>query len=427
MEIDNTKYDIRFYICPHQRMVMFNSKNIDMFPGVKAKLLNVLLNNLNPNGVIFLYISQGGEITIDNIDTLDIDSVAIVDPLNGGEVISEIYSSSGKIDNLLQTIVSIFDKVSLWIKVKENDWNQITFNYLIEFGFAKPVMMDNNIYMKYKRPVSKRTIVQKLEAMISSVQTNKAVLKVKFPKSMASLFSTYVHKEFEVSGKIAIKSYDDNKVATLAFDKFTLIEGSKENFVTPLAEKAPLSFHTHPDVCYIEYGCFVGWPSGQDMGVIPYRYLMNDDILAHFVVSAEGIWVMHLSYDFQKILYQLKARSDDECGNQLIEAIGNKFGNVETSRQYKNVNPMERHIIKANYIDMVNSYKLTNLANDIPELVNKCNLSITNDSLLYNIELIKWKTFTESDGIQMEFDYFPDPDGGLPAYLPTDSIVQCAL
>jgi hypothetical protein len=396
-----------------------------MFPGVKAKLENVILDNLNPDGVIFLYISSGGEITVDNIDTLNIDGVAIVDPLNGGKVISEIIST--KFDNLFQTIVSIFDKVSLWIKVKENNWDQSTFNYLIEFGFVKPVLMNNNIYMKYKRPASKKTIIQKLEAIISSAWTERAVLKVKFLKNMASLFSTYIHKPFEVSGKISIKSYDDNKVATLAFDKFTLIEGNKDNFVTPLAKNAPLSFHTHPDVCYMEFGCFIGWPSGQDMKVIPYRYLMNDDILAHFVISAEGIWVMHLSYDFQKILYQLKAQGANKCGEQLIKALGNKFGSLEVSRQHKNVSPLERHSVKTKYLDMVNSYKLTNLARDMPELATACNLNITNDSLLYNIDLIKWKTFANHNDIQMEFDYFPDPDGGLPAYLPTDSLVQCAL
>lgn len=427
MEIDKSKYDIRFYVCNPQRIVLFNSINVDLFPNIKAKILPLLTNEkINPNGSILLYIKPPGEITIDTVDTMQVGGIAIVNPSESGNIVSNIESESiESFNKLLQTIIIVFDKSNLWIKINHG-WIKEIFEFLINMGFTEPITILHDIYIQYKRPVSKQVVFQKLNVMIEAIHTKKVNLKVKLSKNMIDLFSTYVQRPFEVAGKIAIREYNDDNVGILAFDKFNLIEGDKTNFVVPLPENAPLSFHTHPDICYREFGCFLGWPSGQDMKVIPQKYLLNDDILAHFVISAEGIWIMHLNYDFQRILYQLKKNQANECGNILLEAIGNKFTSLETGRRFETINPMERHSIKSKYLELVNSYTISNLAQDVPELLNVCRVDIHSDGLIYNINLIKWKILSETE-IYLDFDYYPDPDGGLPPYIPTDSLMKCIL
>jgi hypothetical protein len=369
MDVDETKYDIKFYVCDTQRIVTFHSRNIDMFPAIKTQLMSVYSGPFDDNP-IFFSLAQGDKITVDTLDSLTVNGFAIINNLNGNKVISYLNGiNSIIVKNILDVVTGTIHETKIWIRIYKNTWTQTLINFLIEYGFAKPHILEGDIYMKYIRPISRKVLVHKLKTMIRALESNRSVLKVWFSSKIAHLFATYIHKPFEVAGNLSIKEYNDQGTGILFFDEFNLLEGSKDTFVAPLAENAQLSFHTHPDICYKEFGCFLGWPSGQDMEVIPYNYLINKDILAHFVVSAEGIWVMHLTYDFQKILYQLKEKKSEKCGKMLIDAIGQKFRDIEIGRQYHHVSPLERHNTKKKYIDMVNNYKITNLAQDIPMLV----------------------------------------------------------
>lgn len=450
MEVDLTHDDdddnIRFYECPEDGVSMFDVLHLAMFPKLRNQIEKILfLDALNPKGNLFVYTRT--PVTVDNINNNQVDGLMVVEPFptttttipttttttpmttTNAYVITHL---SGELDAIFKVVIATYSKEKFWIRLQESQWHPTLFTHLIDYGFAKPVMLDRHyIYMKYISRVAKHQLVRLLDQLVVATRTNKAVLKTLFPPTLAALLASYSHKEFEVSGRIAIKSYDEANVATLAFDKFSALEGSKcsveDNYLVYVPAKGPIIFHTHPNVCYGAFRFFLAWPSGQDMVVNPQFYLENNDILVQFVSSAEGLWTMHMSYEFQKILYYLKTNKLTTCSLHLLEAIKTKFEKVEQSRLKSHVDSQERPLMKQRYLEMVNAYTISHLLQDVPTLATACTVDMLadKDSVLYNINLIPWTTFTEHGALRMDFEYLPDPEGNLPAYIPPDSLVQC--
>lgn len=423
--------DMRFYVCNNGKIVIFDAININHFPKIEKKLTNAFPGTdfTAGSGVIFASVDTTAKVTIDNIDEMSLNGVALINQTNKGKLISILDTNSEETTSLLLGVITpVFETVGLWIKIEREKWIPNYLKLLISHGFEKPFLMKDVVYLKFKKRTSLNVTMCHIEALINSVLSNNMLnFKARFPTHVTRLLRGYLSKPYEVSGKLAIKDYDEKGRALLTFDKFTLNEGSETNFTAQLVTNAILSFHTHPDVCYKEFGCFTGWPSGGDMRVIPRQYLLNDDILAHFVVCSEGMWVIHLTYPFQKALFALKKNPDTTiCKTLMLDAIQIRFEKAEAARNIDIVDAMERHNSIPDFLEMANTYSLSALSRDVPMVAEACDFK-DNNSLLFNLKLLKWDIFNDKDYVDLSFDYLPDPEGGLPRFIPVDSTVQCAV
>ena len=148
------------------------------------------------------------------------------------------------------------------------------------------------------------------------------------------------------------------------------------------------------------------------------NYLENRDILVHFVISSEGIWVIHLRPQFQRLLYELKNQySTEECQKKLVEFIKRSFIFLEGQRRYEMISPADRAETRRKFIETSKNLKISDYRGT--EVEPACSPFIREDALLFDIDLIKWKTF-ESNKVIMTFSYIADPVGGLPCLLPVD-------
>jgi hypothetical protein len=327
---------------------------------------------------------------------------------------------------LLEYIINFFTiLIIIEVNLNDQDWfNDITF--LSNLGFGDPTLNPSNNRTIDMKLVPSSNYIDTLNKVMSIAQSAPLLCKLKvfFPKTLANTLVSYLSEPNEVGGKICITRYaqDSNgtDIAVLGFNTSELVPGNKDSFTVniPLDKVAPLSFHTHPDVCYTSFGCFLGWPSGPDIAFVVSNYLENRDVLAHFVVSSEGIWAIHLRPQFQRVLYELKNQySTQQCQEKLVDFIQRSFVFLEGQRRYEMISPTERAETRKKFIETSKNLKISDYKGTEVEYV--CSPFVHEDALLFDINLIKWKTF-ESNKVFMTFSYIMDPVGGLPCLLPVD-------
>lgn len=388
-----------------------------LFPRIETQF-----SKIKGDGLLFFIVSNSNEANRDNFNQSNILGYAnVIVSENIAEII-ELQSENNNYriqEHLLRYIFNFFLLKILKIKIDlaNPNWKS-NIDFYINLGFANPEKnIDETMSLTLVDKINIEETSIQLNNLISSLVSKKCKLKIYFGKTLANTLASYLKKPYEVAGKIFIGRYE-NGIGILGFNTETLIKGDQQNFVVALPENAPISFHTHPDICYKEFGCFLGWPSGPDMRSIPYKYLQNDDILVHFVISSEGIWLIHPTVQFQQLMRSLKQASDETCGFSLLESILNTFTFFEQGRQYELVQPTERHVVKKQFLKIAKHFKISDLASNIPELQQYCSQYITKDALLFNVDIIKWKKFSTDEGVNLSFDYIPDPEGGLSCFIP---------
>lgn len=247
-------------------------------------------------------------------------------------------------------------------------------------------------------------------------------VKMYFPKSLAHILSSYVSKQpVEYGGRICISGYeleeDGNPVAILSANPEDFYRGSTESFSVDLPGDVitPISFHTHPDSGVRSIGLFIGWPSATDMVFMVKSFLVNRNVLVHFVVSSEGLWVVHLRPYFQKLLYDLKKNPESSrCQEEIINFVTESFGMMEGQRAYDVVAPESRWKVRSAFINTTKSLKISDFKGT--SLEAQCSPFIKEDALMFDVNLIKWSVF-ETTKVFMTFSYINDPVGGLPCFL----------
>lgn len=136
------------------------------------------------------------------------------------------------------------------------------------------------------------------------------------------------------TGGHLVRTDNKNELKIMDEDGF-VYKGPEESFEVAFGNKTEFMFHTHPRICYEQYGCVLGWPSSADMviGLIDYRI-----IRVNFVVTCEGIYSFQLTKPMQTLLYQL-TEVFNELGipySDFITAIsafiGESFRNLEEFR-----------------------------------------------------------------------------------------------
>ena len=91
-----------------------------------------------------------------------------------------------------------------------------------------------------------------------------------------------------------------------------------------------INWHSHPDVCYRAYNCYIGWPSGQDMKFI-FQYYFSG-LLFHLLFSAEGLYTIKLTENAMKMIYLFSFKP--EWLYAISDVIKERFDFVTRYRIY---------------------------------------------------------------------------------------------
>lgn len=358
-------------------------------------------------------------ITSNNFDSLELFGCAI---LNMENKTIEYFMVDNTITKtkLLDVMTNNFkDEIFVDLYISNPNFD-VDANYLVKYGFIEPKIILDKVRLRYvNRPPIKLTLMQ-IKTIVSSLKSNVIVLNMFISKVVAATLSKCVKELYEAAGNLSIVKYSENGVAIIGINSDSVQSGNEGSVMLP-NKYSPVVFHTHPDHITREFKAFISWPSGQDMMLVALSYLEYKDQLVHFVVSPEGLWAIHVTTEFQKLLIQLRTSNAYNCSKQLLEAILTVFTNFEKPRLAEKIDVIERHNIGNLYLTTIKNYKLSNLFLDVPHIKEYCGGNITKDVQLYDVSLIKWKKFSETanEGVFLSFDYISDIPGGLsPFFFP---------
>lgn len=130
----------------------------------------------------------------------------------------------------------------------------------------------------------------------------KCKVTVYLSKNVCDKLQSYLWLDQEVAGSLYVTQYitnPDDPDDPKKYAQLGISQSKMEIAVDPpcgvfIPMESNFSFHTHPFNCYYLANCIIGWPSGDDFG----SYTSNINQYINFLVSAEGIYCIHLHPDF---------------------------------------------------------------------------------------------------------------------------------
>lgn len=396
---------------------------INNFPKFQTKILNSGYDISHNHTTIFAAVTSDQLITFETFDNLQLFGCAIFNlwtkSIDYFRVENENDSKVIK-TRILDVITNNIQGDIFLDMVITNPNFDVDATYFVKYGFIEPKLINNLIRLKYvKRPSTKLTLLQ-IRAAVTSSKSNVIILNMFIPKVVATTLSKCLKEINEASGNLSIVKYIENDVALIGLNSDNIKTGT-EGAVDLPDKYSPLVFHTHPDHITREFKAFISWPSGQDMMVVALSYLQFRDQLVHFVPSPEGLWTIHITPEFQKLLIKLRSKNSYHCSKSILNAIHKIFTNFETPRLATEIEAIDRYNIGGRYLSTTKNYRLSNLFADVPQLNQDCKTVVSEDAQLFNVSLIKWKRFSETteEGVYLTFDYIADIPGGLsPFFFP---------
>lgn len=392
---------------------------INFFPNFKQKILNTGYDISHNNKIVFAAVTSNNLITSHNFDQLVLYGCAIFNLLTKSIDYLKVDNDSIFIKSRLLDIITRNIQGDIYIDLYTNNLNfDVDIVYFVKYGFIEPQLINNIIRLKYVKRASTKVVLMQIKSAIASLKTNVLLLNIFIPKVVAITLSKCIREITEASGTFSIVKYLENNVALIGLNSDNIKTGNEGSVALP-DKYSPLIFHTHPDHITREFKAFISWPSGQDMMNVALSYLQFRDQLAHFVASPEGLWIIHITLEFQKILIKLRTKNSYKCSQQVLDAIYKVFTEFETPRLITQIDAIDRYNIGSQYLSVVKNYKLSNLISTVPDIRNDCMSDISEDAQLFNVSLIKWKKFSESaeEGVHLSFDYVPDIPGGLSPFF----------
>nr|UPA43659.1 hypothetical protein 1DG000067 [Iridovirus CN01]UPA43821.1 hypothetical protein L2A02_0067 [Iridovirus CN01] len=405
--------DYFFFSC--ENVAIISMKSLHLYPKIKAWVsgLNVVFDK---QYVLFIIVKKG-PVTKDTLNDLFPMGLAVISTSDESATIVHTWEAAENyIRRLFDYVLNFFTvPVNLKVKLSKPDSEIYT---LTNLGFTQPDVDPDDagsLILKYNTVINPMQTMSYISNLKATAGTDTCSVVIRFPESLAKNLEGYHKKGKEVGGKICISKYDGN-VAVLGFNTETAIYGEDFAVNIPHNQLAPISFHTHPDTSYTDIKYFLAWPSAPDMKLLVTSFLIDLNVLVHYVVSGEGIWYTHIRPEFQKILLHLKRNGLADCARTIIDDVFNIIIDTEDKRTLAKYRPSQRERMILDYLKHVNSIKFSHLTNS----QSICGSPQT-DFLLFRVGLIKWKYFPK----EIEFNYIKDPAGGFTCRLKEDcSIIQ---
>ena len=167
----------------------------------------------------------------------------------------------------------------------------------------------------------------------------------------------------EYAGSMSLESYFDGYMLKTT----GAIKG------TQLEVKIPQSFvswHTHPNICYKQTGCYIGWPSGADMETFLLNYYMFGSIL-NLVFSAEGLYMVRLTEEMMRFIYVISHEQD--WVSAISDLVNYRFTFLESFRSIYNDIERLKCLTSGNEMEKCLFYQNPNQKEQINKFLNKAN------------------------------------------------------
>jgi hypothetical protein len=399
-----------------------SATTLKYFPKFQQKITHTGYNIAYINGIIFAAVTSEHLITERTFDNLKLFGCAILNTQSKSIDYFKVEHDSIFIRSRILDVITYTIQGDIYLDMHTNNPNfDVDATYFVKYGFIEPRLINGIIRLRYvKRPSTKLTLMQ-IRIAVASLKSNVILLDMFLPKVVATTLSKCIKEINEAAGNLSIVKYDDAGVAIMGLNSDNINSGDKGSVGLP-ENYSPFVFHTHPDHITREFKAFISWPSGQDMMVVALSFLQFRDQLVHFVASPEGLWTIHITTEFQKLLVQLRTNNSYKCSQSILNAIHNIFTKFETPRSALEIEAIDRYNIGDQYLSTTKNYKLSNLFIDVPQLKQDCNNEFSEDVQLFDVSLIKWKRFSETvdEGVHLTFDYLSDIPGGLtPIFFPS--------
>lgn len=395
---------------------------IDHFPKFQQKIYNSGYDISHNHRIIFAAVTSEHLITPTIFDNLQLFGCAVFNlQISAVDYFKVENESMAVKTRLLDVITNNIHGDIFMDMVTKNPNFDVDATYFVKYGFIEPKLINNTIRLRYvPRPATKLTLMQIRSAVASLKPSNILSLDMFIPKVVAVTLSKCLKEINEAAGNLSIVKYILTGTAVMGLNSDNIKSGDEGSVGLP-EKYSPFVFHTHPDHITREFKAFISWPSGQDMMVVALSFLQFRDQLVHFVPSPEGLWSIHVTPEFQKLLVALRSNNSFPCAQTILDAIHKVFTQFETPRSALQIEAIDRYNIGGQYLAATKNYKLSNLFADVPQLNQDCKAEVSVDAQLFNVSLIKWKRFSETadEGVFLTFDYISDIAGGLsPFFFP---------
>lgn len=306
---------------------------------------------------------------------------------------------------------------SIAVTVDISDIDQI--NFYDANGFT-PVPQKNTNTKLYLMYISSHSIRKNPIDGVPNAEINAQL--VKFPTSLAKTLSEFVQLNYEVAGNICVEYIEKKnreEVLVLGLNTENVVKGETGDVNLYYEDFSPFSFHTHPDITLVMDSIqrYISWPSGLDIKSILSSFLNKINVLAHFVVTQEGIWVIYVSVAFQKFLSNLSVFYKNDLVD-IINNIGDIYQQVEKYRISNFIDPIYRKDIRKDFINKSNSITIKDL-NSIQE-----KHYLGDNFFLFKLRLLTWNKLKKD--IILKFPYFIDAEAGLPEKISSTCKIRSA-
>lgn len=230
-------------------------------------------------------------------------------------------------------------------------------------------------------------------------------------------YDVYIPDQVEYAGIFRIMGYDPELRGILGFPVESEVKGNSDNFTVDFPKETNMYafFHTHPNVCYTDHKCFIGWPSGADMSN-SFRMYAENGLLIQFIFSKEGVYAVQLTPQMQV----LSQRLSKECIGRISSNIftrfthSKEFGEANRSRvKYEGIHEVtvdadEQHARTVRYFSTVNSYTIGRMlaelnvidAYELKQCLNDTN--IIGDPLVFNVTFISYQDVINREQIEVK-------------------------
>lgn len=330
----------------------------------------------------------------------------------------------GYASQILSSILMFNTKSQIWLGVLF--WNP-TFEAVVRLyvknGFQHPDFSNRSIsgssfpfsflslYWERGLPVpeQKETIEAALRFKEEYMGTRgKCSIRLRFENSLLkAMFDMYSTKEVEYGGKMRIFEYVDTgasyRAARVGFSPQLEVEGSKTG-LTVVVPPAPINFHTHPNICYATYGCYLGWPSSDDMAYVISNY--ERGVRLHMLISQEGVYFVSLSSNFSRAWNS----APQNFKNGMIRAVKTFFGTIEGHRAGSNIPLSFADATLSAFLTGVNKFSTDNALDwlhsqgyDVSDVVRDSVTSFPIFQVLY----LNWIDVENTPIIEFDFHYIP--------------------
>lgn len=396
--------DNMFFSC--ENIFVIPSKSLSKYP--MYDWMSDYFNNKS-GAVVFVSDKQA---TLDILDSVNILAYAVlifkkerikIKTINWTDVVQQRLEV---LTYLLNFIKRVFYK-SISVTVDISDVDLIYFYAANGFTPVPQKNTSSKFYLMYRSSYSieKNSIIKNL---VPNIEINAQLIK--FPANLAKTLSKYIHLNYEVAGNICVEYIEKKnleEVLVLGLITENVVTGTAGNVSLNSEDYSPFSFHTHPDITLVMNSIqhYISWPSGIDIKSILSSFLNKINVLAHFVVTTEGIWIIYISVAFQKFLSRLAVFYKNDL-TDIINNIGDIYQQVEKYRISNFIDPVDRKDIRKAFIYKSNSITIKDL-NSIQE-----KHYLGDNFFLFKLRLLTWNKL-KKDTI-LKFPYFIDAEAGLP-------------